>query len=375
MLQKIKKMDKEIEFFNTTIVPSVIESVSETLRSTRISAGLKCDLFEKNLSSYGLLNPVTLNSGTVTMHLALIASGVGPGDEVIIPSQTFIATGMAVLYVGAKPVFADINLYDGNISTESILEKITPKTKAIIPVHWGGYPCDMDTINEIAKTYNLSVIEDAAHAFGSKYKNELIGQISRFTSFSFQAIKHLTTGDGGSLCCKHIEDYDLVKRLRWFDIDRDNSKVGFLGEREYDAVNVGYKYHMNDIAASIGLENLKFIDNKLEKIKNISKIYNSELNNVPGIDLMNYELDRESSYWLYPLLVNDRDLFINKMRDKKIPVSVVHQGIDKNTIFGNSSKNLKNQQLFDQKQIHIPIHDNLNENQIDLIINTIKKIN
>lgn len=375
MLRKIKKMDKEIEFFNTTIVPSVIESVSETLRSTRISAGLKCDLFEKNLSSYGLLNPVTLNSGTVTMHLALIASGVGPGDEVIIPSQTFIATGMAVLYVGAKPVFADINLYDGNISTESILEKITPKTKAIIPVHWGGYPCDMDTINEIAKTYNLSVIEDAAHAFGSKYKNELIGQISRFTSFSFQAIKHLTTGDGGSLCCKHIEDYDLVKRLRWFDIDRDNSKVGFLGEREYDAVNVGYKYHMNDIAASIGLENLKFIDNKLEKIKNISKIYNSELNNVPGIDLMNYELDRESSYWLYPLLVNDRDLFINKMRDKKIPVSVVHQGIDKNTIFGNSSKNLKNQQLFDQKQIHIPIHDNLNENQIDLIINTIKKIN
>jgi perosamine synthetase len=368
-------MDKEIEFFNTTIVPSVIDSVSETLRSTRISAGLKCDLFEKNLSSYGLLNPVTLNSGTVTMHLALIASGVGPGDEVIIPSQTFIATGMAVLYVGAKPVFADINLYDGNISTESILEKITPKTKAIIPVHWGGYPCDMDTINEIAKTYNLSVIEDAAHAFGSKYKNELIGQISRFTSFSFQAIKHLTTGDGGSLCCKHIEDYDLVKRLRWFDIDRDNSKVGFLGEREYDAVNVGYKYHMNDIAASIGLENLKFIDNKLEKIKNISKIYNSELNNVSGIDLMNYELDRESSYWLYPLLVNDRDLFINKMRDKKIPVSVVHQRIDKNTIFGNSSKILKNQQLFDQKQIHIPIHDNLNENQIDLIINTIKKIN
>lgn len=368
-------MDTNIEFFNTTIVPSAIDLVNETLISTRISAGSKCDLFEKNLSSYGLLNPITLNSGTVTMHLALIASGVGPGDEVIIPAQTFIATGMAVLYVGAKPVFADINLYDGNISTESILKKITSKTKAIIPVHWGGYPCDMDVINDIAKTYNLSVIEDAAHAFGSKYKNKLIGGISRFTSFSFQAIKHLTTGDGGSLCCKNIEDYNLVKKLRWFDIDRDNSSVGFLGEREYDAVNIGYKYHMNDIAASIGLENLKYIDDKLNKIKNISKIYNSELKNLSGIDLMTYNLDRESSYWLYPLLVNNRDLFIKKMRDNKIPVSVVHQGIDKNTIFGNDNKDLKNQRLFDQKQIHIPIHDNLNENQIDLIINTIKKIN
>ena len=123
-------MDTTIEFFNTTIAPTAIDAVSKTLQSTRISAGANADLFETDLSNYGLINPVTVNSGTVTMHLALMAAGVGPGDEVIIPAQTFIATGMAVLYVGATPVFADINLYDGNISLKSIIEKITDKTKA-----------------------------------------------------------------------------------------------------------------------------------------------------------------------------------------------------------------------------------------------------
>ena len=244
-------MDKNINFFSTTISEKAKSNVLETLNDGRISAGKKADLFEEKLMEYGLLNPVTTNSGTVTMHLALNAAGIGNGDEVIIPAQTFIATGLVVLYCGAKPVFADINLNDGNISVESIKSKITKKTAAIIPVHWGGYPCDMDEINKIAKEHDLCVIEDAAHAFGSKYKNQLIGSISRFTSFSFQAIKHLTTGDGGALCCKNEIDHEIVKRLRWFDIDRDNSKVGVLGEREYDAINVGYKYHMNDIAASM----------------------------------------------------------------------------------------------------------------------------
>jgi perosamine synthetase len=274
-------MDTTIEFFNTTIAPTAVDAVSDTLRSTRISAGAKADLFEMNLSNYGLKNPVTVNSGTVTMHLALLAAGVCPGDEVIIPAQTFIATGMAVLYVGATPVFADINLHDGNISVNSIIKKITSKTKAIIPVHWGGYPCDLHAINFIAKSRNIAVIEDAAHAFGSMYRGNMIGNISQFTSFSFQAIKHLTTGDGGALCCKYEEDANLVKRMRWFDIDRENTKTGFLGERVYDAVNIGYKYHMNDIAATLGIENLKYIDKRLERVRNIASKYEAELKNIP----------------------------------------------------------------------------------------------
>lgn len=366
-------MDKTIEFFNTTISEESIKYVTDTLKSTRISAGRNADFFEKKLSEYGFFNPVTLNSGTVTMHLALIASGVGVGDEVIIPAQTFISTGLAVLYVGAKPVFADINLSDGNISTESIRSKITEKTKAIIPVHWGGYPCDMDEICKIAKEFNLSVIEDAAHAFGSTYKGNLIGTISRFTSFSFQAIKHLTTGDGGALCCKNIEDFNLVKRLRWFDIDRENSKIGFLGEREYDAKTIGYKYHMNDISASLGIGNLEKINLKLEKIKSVAQFYKNHLNNINGLTLMKYEENRQSSYWLFPLIVENREEFIVKMKSNNIPVSVVHMGIDKNSIFGGVNYELTNQRIFDKNQIHIPIHDNLTDENISHIVNTIKE--
>lgn len=366
-------MDTTIEFFNTTISPTAPEAVMQTLHSTRISAGAKADLFEKQLAERGIANPVTVNSGTVTMHLALLAAGVGPGDEVIIPAQTFIATGMAVLYVGAIPVFADINLYDGNISVESIKQKLTPNTKAIIPVHWAGYPCDMDEINNIASEHGLAVIEDAAHAFGAEYKGRPVGSLSRFTSFSFQAIKHLTTGDGGAICCQNIEDANFIKRLRWFDIDRENTKTGLLGEREYDAVNVGYKYHMNDLAATLGLENLKVVDAKLKRIKQVADLYETELQHVPGIELMRYGGDRSSCYWLFPLLVEDRDSFINKMKDNNIPVSVVHQGIDKNTLFGGLQSELTNQRLFDAKQIHIPIHDALTDDQINKIIATIKQ--
>jgi len=366
-------MDTTINFFNTTITKKGLECVNQTLKSGRISAGVVADNFEKKLSDYGLINPVTLNSGTVTMHLALIASGVGTGDEVIIPAQTFIATGLAVLYVGAKPIFADINLSDGNISTESIRLKITEKTKAIIPVHWGGYPCDMDEIYKIAKEFNLSVIEDAAHAFGSTYKGNLIGTISRFTSFSFQAIKHLTTGDGGALCCKNIEDYNLVKRLRWFDIDRENSKMGVLGEREYDAKTVGFKYHMNDISASLGIGNLEKINLKLERIKSVAQHYKNELNNINGLTLMNYKKNRQSSYWLFPLIVENRKEFIVKMKSNNIPVSVVHLGIDKNSIFGGVNYELINQRIFDENQIHIPIHDNLTDENINYIVKTIKQ--
>jgi perosamine synthetase len=362
-----------MEFFSTTISDYSIELVNQILKSTMISAGKNADLFESKLSEkFNFPNPVTLNSGTVTMRLALIAAGIKEGDEVILPPQTFVATGHVILQCGAKPVFADINL-DGNISVESIKEKITEKTKAIIPVHWGGYPCDMDEINELAKKHSLIVIEDAAHALGAIYKGNYVGTLSDFTSFSFQAIKHLTTGDGGLLTCKKESDSKIIKRLRWFDIDRENSKPSILGEREYDITNVGFKYHMNDIAACIGLGNLESIDKKINHIKNIASIYTKELGNVSGLKLLPYKNDRESSYWLFPIFVENRVGFIEKLKSEKIPTSVVHLGIDKNTLFGKKDYTLVNQRYFDDNQIHIPIHDKISEMDVYKIIDLIKK--
>jgi perosamine synthetase len=362
-----------MNLFNTTISKDSIDLVNETLETTFVSSGKKSDYFEKKLTEIlGLSRPVVVNSGTSALHLALIASGVKYGDEVLLSAQTFIATGLAILYLGAKPIFVDIDYMTGNIDYTKIEEKITDKTKAIMVVHWGGYPCDMEEIINISKKYNLSIIEDAAHALGATYKNKIIGNISDFTCFSFQAIKHLTCGDGGAICSLIDENESKLKKIRWFNIDRDNDKTDILGERVYNSDELGFKYHLNDIGAAIGIGNLNSIENKLSRYKEIANIYNKELNNISGLKLFNYKQDRESTYWLFGFHVENRNNFINKLKYNNIPCSVVHLGIDKNHIFGGKDSSLINQRLFDDTQINIPIHDALTDEDINLIINTIK---
>lgn len=362
-----------IQMFNTSISNCASEMVTETLESTFISAGKMVDKFEIELASIGNISrPVSVNSGTAALHLALLAAGVGKGDEVIIPAQTFIATGLAVLYVGATPVFADIKYHTGNIDPKSIKEKVTDKTKAIIPVHWGGYPCDLDGIQGIADEHNLTVIEDAAHALFAMYNGKYVGSISDYTCFSFQAIKRLTTGDGGAVCSLTHENETKLRKLRWFNIDRANDKADMLGERVYNLQKVGYKYHMNDIAASLGIANLPkaFEDNI--RCKFIADKYNKELNGVGGLTKFKYIENRVGSNWLYGIHVEDRKSFIKKMRDNGIATSVVHLGIDDNDIFGGKDESLVNQRRFDSTQIHIPIHAGLSDEDTNKIIKTIK---
>lgn len=368
-------MQKKIQIFNTYIHPDAFKNVKKILESTFISEGKLVKEFELQLSKkLGLKNPVAVNSGTSALHLTLVMAGVKPGDEVILPAQTFVATGTVILQEKAIPVFADINYEDGNINPASIEEKITKKTKAIMAVHWAGYPCDMDAINAIAKKYNLKVIEDAAHALGAFYKNKPIGTISDYTCFSFQAIKHLTTGDGGAICLLNDSEKEKTLARRWFGINRANSRPSLLGEREYNITEIGYKYHMNDYAAALGLANLENLKNRLAKRREIAKKYYDELKNISGIKLFNYKNDRESAYWLFGMHIENRENFIKKLKNKGMVASVIHQGIDRNSIFGGKRKELTGQRKFDETQIHIPIHENLNDRQVNYIINTIKKI-
>ena len=363
-----------MDFFNTYISEKSIENAVKTLKSTYISEGKLVKEFEEKLSTkLGLINPVCLNSGSSALHLALVLAVVDEGDEVIIPPQTFIATGMVVLYQKARPVFADIQTDTGNIDTDSIKKKITIKTKAIIPVHWGGYPCDLDEINNIAKEHGLAVIEDAAHALGAAYKGKPIGSISRFTAFSFQAIKHLTTGDGGAIACLNKADEIEAKKRRWFSIDRANSKPSILGEREYDADIIGYKYHMNDLAASIGLGNLKDFDKNKKRIIKIAKRYRTAFNSISGLKLLNYKSDRESSYWLFTILVDRREDFIRALKSRGVPASVVHLRIDKNSVFGGIKNDLPGMEYFNEHQVSVPIHAGLTEEDIELVIDSVKK--
>ena len=361
-------------FVDTHISEKAIALATEVLRSGYVSAGKYADKFEKELEDQlGLISPVTVNSGTSALYLALAVAGVKPGDEVIIPAQTFIATGLSVLMHYATPVFADIQYKTGNINPDSIREKITEKTKAIIPVHWAGYPCDLDEINEIAREHDLAVIEDAAHALGATYKGQPVGAVSRFTAFSFQAIKHLTTVDGGALCCLDKDDVYQAKRRRWFDIDREHSKPSELGERIYDAKNTGYKCHMNDLSAAIGLGNLEDFPVKLKRRFEIGGIYREELKDVPGLQLLECKDDRESAYWLFTMLVERRTDFIRKLKEKDVPASVMHLRIDNNSVFGGTSQDLVNQARFDENQVSIPVHNGLTDKDVSLVINSIKK--
>lgn len=363
-----------IQVFNTFVDEKAIQYVESVLKTTYLSEGKLVHEFELQLAAeLGWNYPVAVNSGTSALHLALVLAGVGPGDEVICPAQTFVASALVIMQELATPVFADIQYANGNIDPEAISEKITEKTKAIMVVHWGGYPCDMDEIHTIAARHNLVVIEDAAHAPGATYKGRPVGTISDFTCFSFQAIKHITTGDGGAVCCKKESDARNGFTRRWFGIDRLNSIPSILGERSYDIADIGYKYHLNDYAAALGLANLRGFKERMARRRSIASCYRNQLGKVSGIRLFDDAPDRESAYWLFGMHAERRIDFIRALQDRGVTASVVHQRIDRNSVFGGLRHDLVNQARFDETQIHIPLHDGLTEENVTHIISSIEK--
>jgi len=363
-----------MEFYNTHISDNAIHHVSEVLKSTWLNEGVYVKEFEKKLASdFGLSNPLTFNSCTSALHLSLICAGVKADDEVILPAQTFIATGMAVLMIGAKPVFADIDPLTGNIDPAKIREKITDHTKAIIAVHWGGFPCKMAEIHAIAKEFNLEVIEDAAHAFGASINHIPIGAISKYTCFSFQAIKFITTGDGGLVCTTDLDVYNILKRRKWFGFGKDNAIRTEEGDRERTVSELGFKYHMNDVAASIGLGNLIDAKARLARRKYVAELYKSAFSDLDGITILEPDPLANHSYWLFTMLVKNRKDYIVSMKSKSIPVSVVDRRIDANPIFGEMALDLHGQEIFDENQISIPVHEALLDEDVDKIINSTRQ--
>ncbi len=324
MLKNTKKK-RQIKMFSAHVSENAIKRVVKTLRSGYIGEGLVVKEFEEGLRKViGVSYPVTVNSGTSAITLPLAMIGVKNGDEVITTAQTMMATSHAILAHRAKPVFADIQYSTGNIDPSDIEHRITKKTKAILVVHWGGYPCDLDEIHRIAKKYRLPVIEDAAQALGAQYRGKPVGTISPYTCFSFQAIKHLTTGDGGMLCLTSKKKYEEAKRRRWYGIDRERRKPSVLGEPQWNVRETGYKFHMNDIDASLGVEHLKEFKSLFRRRANIVNRYREALNKVPGIALFENKNDRVNANWLFSMHVEKRVDFVKAMRSRGIETSVVH---------------------------------------------------
>jgi UDP-4-amino-4,6-dideoxy-N-acetyl-beta-L-altrosamine transaminase len=319
-----------LPFYLPTIEQEEINEVIDTLKSDWITTGPKTHRFEEMFREYiGCKHAIALNSCTAGLHLALVAAGIGEGDEVITSPFTFAATANVIVHQGARPVFVDIRRDTYNIDAEQIEAAISDKTKVIMPVHYAGQPCEMDEIMAIAKKYNLLVVEDAAHAFSATYKGKKIGTIGDITSFSFYATKTITTAEGGMITTDDDELAEKTRLLSLHGISHDAWKrYSSEGSWYYEILYPGYKYNMTDIQASMGIQQLKKVDKLQEARKGIAKLYTSTFKDTPEITEPYVGEEVEHTWHLYPILINtdllkiDRNRFIDALKAENIGTSV-----------------------------------------------------
>ena len=359
-----------IPLFKVFMPESVLEPLNQVLMSGYIGEGPRVKEFEKQLGPwFGNENVLALNSGTSALQLALRLSDVGFGDEVISTAMTCTATNEPIMAMGARIVWADIDPWTGNIDPADVEKKITPRTKAIMCVHWGGYPCELEELNAIAQKHGIKVIEDAAHAFGGEYHGTPIGSHSDFSCFSFQAIKHMTTVDGGALTCRSEEDCERGRLLRWYGIDRNSNRKDFRCEE--DILEYGYKFHMNDVAATIGLEQLKFVGETVAKHRANAAAYNEAFADLKSIRTLRHDSQHNGAYWLYTLRAKDPRKFMACMKDKQIVTSAVHARNDTHTMFKDFHADLPGVDEFVSEQVSIPVGWWLTEQDRDRIIEAV----
>ncbi len=350
------------------------ESVMETLNTRWIGQGPKVKIFEENFSNKFASGfpAIAVGSGTDALHLSYILAGLKSGDEVIAPVFTCTATNIPFLYMGVKILFADINTNTMNIDVNHVHQLMNKKVKAIICVHYGGLPCDMDELQLIADEWDIPIIEDAAHAVGAKYKGLTIGSLSDYTIFSFQAIKHITTGDGGMLIVKNKELIDKAERIRWFGIDRKAKQAGIW---ENDIKEVGYKYQMTDIAAAMGIAALQEFDEVSSLRKKLFTIYTEELIGCDRLTLVGNEFkDREHAAWLFTVIVEDRYKLQEKLRENNIESNQVHFRNDRYSIFNDyaQGKVFPNMDQIEDKYLVLPLHAMMSENDVRRVCSVIK---
>ena len=349
-------------------------SVMETLDSRWIGQGPKVKLFEEDFSKkFGSSSPaIAVGSGTDALHLSYMLANLEPGDEVIAPVFTCTATNIPFLYMGVKINFADIDPETMNIDVSHVRQLMNQNVKAIVCVHYGGLPCDMDELQLIADEWGVPIIEDAAHAVGAKYKGVNVGSISDFTMFSFQAIKHITTGDGGMLIIKNKDLVDKAERIRWFGIDRKSKQAGIW---ENDITEVGYKYQMTDIAAAMGIASLSEFDEQSKLRKELFETYEVELANCDRLKVIGGGFsDREHAAWLFTVLVEDRYTLQQKLRENGIESNQVHFRNDRYSIFNEftEGKSFPNMDKLEDNYLVLPLHTKMSKDDVKRVCKVIK---
>lgn len=361
-----------------------INAVVTALKEDYIATGPGIDRFERAFAEYtGAKYAVALSSGTAALHACSYAIGIQDGDEVITTPMTFVSTASSVMMCGGKPVFADIDENTYNIAPGEIEQKITSHTKAVIPVHFTGQPCDMEKIYEIARKYGLKVIEDAAHAHGADYHGSKIGgcKYSDLTAFSFHPVKVMTTCEGGMVTTNDEALYQKIKLFRAYCSTKDQNLIKDKadGPWHYEVQGLGYNYRLSDVMCALGNSQLCKLDRFVAKRRAVAQRYNEELKNVGGI-ILPYQAEGGNSSWhLYTIQIKDRRRreVYEKMREKGIGVDVHYLPVYKHPYFQeNGYENIccpKAEKLYEDI-LSIPIYYGLTEEQQEYVIKTIKDI-
>lgn len=340
-----------IPLFKVFTPSNIGERLQEVFDSGMLTEGEYSDRFEKEFSIFAG-NPYTAltNSCTSALTLAYRMCDIGPGDEVITTPMTCMATNEPIFNAGARLVWADIEPGTGNIAPDSVREKITDRTKAIVAVHWAGQPFDVDAIQKIAFNRGIPVIADAAHALGALYKGRPVAKLCDFNCFSFQAIKHLTTVDGGAISCTNKLDYEKLKLLRWFGIDR-----GYGPKWEQDIKVSGYKFHMNNVNAAIGLEQMKHVQRIVDAHRANGRYYDENIKNQHVMKLIRPH-GVESAHWIYSVMVTNTDRFKVFLAASGIASDPVHVRNDTYTVFREFyTQNRPGTDTFCHRMINIPV--------------------
>ncbi|MCL4458576.1 MAG: DegT/DnrJ/EryC1/StrS family aminotransferase [Chloroflexi bacterium] len=365
-----------IPVFKPSVDEEELEALREVLASGWIGLGPKTKEFEQQFANYiGTKYAVGFNSATAALHMSVVISNLGPGDEVISPSLTFISTNHVILYVGATPVFADIEEDTLCVSPADIERKITAKTRAIMVVHYGGHPCDMDPIMEIARARGITVIEDAAHACGSEYKGRKAGTLGNLGCFSFHAVKNLTTGEGGMITTNSEEEAKRLLKLRWMGITKDTWKRSETGERYswyYEVEEVGFKNHMSDIAAAIGIIQLRKLAQSNARRRQIVKQYSEAF---ADLDWLQTPVEKEwakSACHNYVVKVEKRDRFMAHLQEAGIASSVHYIPNHHYAMYKQYSADVPLTERVWTKLVTLPLYPDLTASDSDRIITAVR---
>jgi len=371
------------EFHRAWLGEEEEKEVLDTLRSGWLTTGPKTHEFERRFAQYvGCKHAIGLNSCTAGLHLALVSLGIGPGDEVITTPITFAATANVIVHQGAKPVFVDVDRGTLNIDTSQIEDRITSRTKVIMPVHFAGHPCEMEPILRIAEKYNLAVVEDAAHALEAQYHGRKVGSIGDLTSFSFYATKNITTGEGGMLTTNRGDLAERIRILSLHGITTDAWQRHGKGKYvHWDVVCPGYNYHMFDIQAALGIHQLKKVDEFWEQRRRLVSLYNEAFRKIPEINLLAQTEDVKHGYHLYVVLLNTdkvtmgRDAVLSTLRDAGIGVGVHFRALHLMSFYANTfgfkPGDFPNAEYASDRVLSLPLYPSLTERDVERIIEVV----